>query len=184
MSKQCTNISDIRDNASSKNNHINETNVSTAQKILQKYNELETGDNDTQKQALNNDIQNRQLDPELQKQQREIELQKQYIKNMQENPEFRKQVAQQNENKEEKESSGIVDTVKNIIENSENKLKDVVIVILLYFALNFDMTNVLIKKYVPYLIDEHNEYTMVGIIAKAVLIGVLFFVISSVLEYL
>lgn len=182
MSSQCTNIENIKNKTGLNSNsaHINETNVSTAQQILQKFNELETGDNDVQKQALNNDMQNRQLDPELQKQQRELELQKQYIQNQQYMNQ--QQNVQQNNNQPVQKKEGIIDKIMELVNSSQDKLKYVVIIACLYVGLNLEVTNNLIKKYLSFVINEHNEINMNGIILKGIVLGMLYFVINIVFQ--
>lgn len=181
MSSQCTNIENIKNKTglSSNSAHINETNVSTAQQILQKFNELETGDNDVQQQALNNDMQKRQLDPELQKKHREIELQKQYIQNQQY---INQQQNQQQVNQPVQKKDGIIDKVMELVNSSQDRFKYVIIIAGLYIALNLEVTNNLIKKHISYVINEHNEINMNGIILKGVVLGLLYFVMNIVLQ--
>lgn len=181
MSSQCTNIENIKNKTglSSNSAHINETNVSTAQQILQKFNELEAGDNDVQQQALNNDMQKRQLDPELQKQQREIELQKQYIQNQQY---MNQQQNNEQVNKPVQKKDGIIDKIMNLINSSQDKLKYVVIITCLYVGLNLEVTNNLIKKYISFVVNEHNEINMNGIILKGVILGLLYYIMNIVLQ--
>ena len=146
---------------------------------MQKFNELETGDNDTQQQTLNNDMQNRQLDPELQKQHREIELQKQFIQNQQY---INQQQNSQQVNQQVPKKEGIIDKIIELVNSSQDKFKYIVIIACLYVGLNLEVTNNLIKKYISFVVNEHNEINMNGIILKGIVLGLLYFIINIVLQ--
>lgn len=178
MAQQSTPIENIRDRDSNNGPAINETNLSTAQQILQKYNEMDTGDADTQRQQVNGNMQERQLDPNMNKQQRLQELEdNQRIQQQNMNNNKNKQV-QQNTN-----TNNILNKLNDVIINSQDKLKDVVIVIFLFIGLNLDFFNNLIMHYVPFLFNE-NSLNMNGIIAKGLVGGLIFYIISTLLVVL
>lgn len=176
MANQSTPIQNVIESNSNPNPAINETNLSTAQQILQKYNEMERGDADVQRQQVNNNVQQRQLDPGMQQQQRIMELeQRAQMNNAQQNAQ---QNVQQNSNKKE---GSILNKLNVIISKSQDKLKDVVIVVVLFISLNMNIVNTLLGQYIPFILGEDGNVTMNGIIIKGVLTGILFYIISTLL---
>jgi len=177
MAQQSTPIENIIDRNPNNGSAINETNLSTAQQILQKYNEMEAGDADEQRQQVNGNVQQRQLDPNINQQQRLQELeQNQQIHNQN----LHKPTNQHNNlNNNNNNNNNILQKLK-IIKNSQQKLKDVVIIVFLFISLNLDLVNNLILQYIPMLFND-DKITINGIIAKGIIAGGIYYIISTLL---
>jgi hypothetical protein len=178
MVQQSTPIENIVDRNPNNGPAINETNLSTAQQILQKYNEMEAGDADVQRQQVNGNMQHRQMDPSMQQQQRLAELEK--VQQQQQLQQQEQHVQSENNNILNNTSGSIMDKLNMVIQKSQAKLKDVVVVVFLFIALNMGIVNKLLLQYVPFLGNE-GSLTMNGIIAKGLIAGVVFYVVSTLL---
>ena len=118
-------------------------------------------DADIQRQQVNNNVQQRQLDPGMQKQQRMIELEQTAKMNNQQN---NQQNEQKNGQQNNKNVGSILDKLNVIISNSQDKLKYVVIVVVLFISLNMNLVNNLLGQYIPFILGEDGNITMNGII--------------------
>lgn len=177
---QSTPIQNVTENNINDGPAINETNLSTAQQILQKYNEMEADNSDAQRQQVNGNMQNRQLDPNMQKQQRMAELEKTQLM-QQQFQQHRQQMQQQQENNKNNSGvTGILNKFNDIIKNSQEKLKDVVIVVILFIALNLDVVNNILINNIPF-ISTDGLLNINGVIGKGVVAGVVFFIVSTLL---
>jgi hypothetical protein len=180
MAQQSTPIHNITDNNANNEPAINETNLSTAQQILQKYNEMDTGDADSDRQQVNGNMQNRQMDPNMQQQQRLAELERNQQMQMQMQMQMQKQKQEKQENQNNNSVSGILNNLNKIIQKSQDKLKDVIVVVFLFITLNLNVVNKLLISHIPF-ISTDGVLNINGVISKGVIAGIVFFIISTLL---
>lgn len=172
MSRKSTPINNIiRDNNNNNDSRSEETD--SAQKILEKYNEYETDDNDAQLQRKNERSENIQMDTAINHQQRLSELER--IE--EENYELHRQNKVYANNQQNKGYVvGTIEKIKNILKHSTDKMKDSVIVIVIFIILNLEIVCNLLDKYIPFDLTGFN-----GIIIRGVFSGILFYIISTLL---
>ena len=146
---------------------------------------MEADNADSQRQQVNDNMQDRQLDPNMQKQQRLAELERTQMM-QQQYQQHRQQMEQQQQKKVKKNNSGvsgILNKFNNIIQNSQAKLKDVVVVVILFIVLNLDIVNNILIKHIPFISTE-GVLNINGVIGKSVIAGIIFFIISTLLVVL
>ena len=178
---QATPIHNVFNNKSDNTEAINETNISTAQQILQKYNQLDEDNSDVQRQELNNQVERRHLDPEIQKEQRLLELERMKQEYQKQQFEQQNHIQQNNQQQQPKlNNNGILSKLNLFIKKSQEKLKDTVIVLILFIILNIDIINKLLSKYIPFISNE-NGITINGVIIKGLIASTIFYLISTLL---
>jgi len=173
------NIINNNNNNNNNNNQISNDELSTAQQVLQKYNEYETDDNDEQLQRRNERAQNIQMDTVINQQQRIDELERIEQENIQLHKQNQEYVQTQDQNKNKGFVGDIIDKIKNIIQLSTNKIKDAIIVCIIFIALNLEIVCKLFEQYIPFDLSGFN-----GVVIKGVLSGVLYYIVSTLLVIL
>ena len=174
MSNQSTPIENLqgRDNGDDEGE-----NLTVAQQVLNKYNQMEQEpDADTERAELNQTMENRQLDPSMVNQHRMMEMQKArefQLQQQQQQQQFQQQAPPPPVQK------SFMNKIKDSLSNFGKQLKPVFIVILLLFVLGLPMVNKMMVKFIPKISNEMGVMNMKGLILKAILGGLVFYLLNT-----
>ena len=149
------------------------SNLSTSAQVLQKYNELENGPmHQTEERAqINTGTEQRQLDPAIANQHRMMELERARQYQMQYQQQHPPPVQQ------EPPKKGFMDNFKNMTNGLSGKMIGPLIIVVLFVLFNLGVVDKTLMKLIPKVANDYGHINMKGVILKALIVGILFFVI-------
>ena len=175
--------------------------LSTAEGVLQRYRELEhempargdqpptyqpppqgripdMQDADEDRAQVNKTMENRQIDPDLAKQHRMMEMQR-----VQEAQEQAQRGQMMHQAPPQMRSPGLMDRVRGVFANFRRNVKSLVIVVALFLLLSVGPLNAMLLKFMPFLGDGNGGPSFKFMLFKAVIAGILYVLLSSVLPF-
>ena len=149
-------------------------NLSTAQQVLEKYNQMEQEpDADTERAQVNQDMEQRQLDQAMINQHRMMEMQRAREYQLQQ------QQQQQPPPPPPPQKKSFMDKIKTSLSNIGKQLKGTVIVVILFLVLSLPMVNKMMLNVIPKISSDEGLMNMKGLLLKSLLAGVLFYVLNT-----
>ena len=150
------------------------SNLSASAQVLQKYNELE---NQTEERAqINHGTEQHQMDPGIANQHRMMELERAR--------QFQMQYQQENQQRQPPppppppSKQGFMDKIKNMTNNLGGKMVGPLIVVILFVLFNLEIVDKTLTKLIPKISNEYGSINLKGVILKAIIVGIIFFVIK------
>ena len=148
------------------------SNLSASAQVLQKYNELE---NQTEERAqINQGTEQHQMDPAIANQHRMMELERAR--------QFQMQYQQENQQRQPPPppppKPGFMDKIKNMTNNLGGKMIGPLIVVVLFILFNLGIVDKTLTKLIPKVRNEYGSINLKGVILKAIIVGIIFFVIK------
>ena len=148
------------------------SNLSASAQVLQKYNELE---NQTEERAqINKGTEQHQMDPAIANQHRMMELERAR--------QFQIQYQQENQQQQPPPppppKKGFMDKIKNLSNNLTGKIISPLIVIVLFILFNIGVVDKTLTRLIPKVANSYGNINLKGVILKAIIVGIIFFVIK------
>ena len=148
-----------------------DANLSASQQVLRKYNELE---NQTEERAqINTGMDQHQMDPALANQHRMMELER--ARQFQQQHQMQQQAPPQQA--PPPQNKGFMSNLKGMAGDLPSKLSGPLIVIILFVLFNMGVVNKTLTRFIPKIANEYGTINMKGIVLKAVIVGILFFIV-------
>jgi len=157
-------------------NTTDSSSLSASAQVLQKYNELENDHpNQTEERAqINTGTEQRQLDPAMANQHRMMELERARQYQMQ----YQQQHQDQNQQPPQKPpKKGFMDNLKNMTNGLSGKMIGPLIVVVLFVLFNLGVVDKTLVRFIPKVANNYGQVNLKGVILKALIVGILFFVI-------
>ena len=147
--------------------------MSASEQILQKYIELE---NQTpERKQINEGQEQRQLDPAIAEQHRMLEMERamQYQMENQQNMPQNNNVASSS-----KESGGFMSNLKDMAGGLMDLFSGPLLVVILFVLFNLGVVDKTLTRIVPLFANEYGNMNLKGVIVKAILVGIIFFIVK------
>jgi len=167
-------------------NDTDNSNLTTAAKVLQKYNELENNQPDEQynRDQINNETVQHQFESSYVNDHRMNELnrvhqyqqQQQYAE--QYPPQQQTQYYQNPELNKQVQNKGVMSKFKNITNSIFNNLLITLVVVGLFILFNLKVVDTTLIKLLPSLGNGYNGVNMKGLLFKGLLVGIVFLIIK------
>ena len=146
--------------------------MSASEQILQKYIELE---NQTpERKQINEGQEQRQLDPAIAEQHRMLEMERAMQYQMQNQP----NTQQNNAPAPTEESGGFMSNLKEMACGLMELFSGPLLVVVLFILFNLGVVDKTLTKLVPFFSNEYGNLNLKGVVVKAILAGIVFFVVK------
>jgi len=148
--------------------------MSASEQILQKYIELE---NQTPERAqINEGQEQRQLDPALANQHRMMELER--ARQFQMQQQVTRNQGQQPPSPQPETKAGFLSNIKDMAGGLMELFSGPLLVVVLFILFNLGIVDKTLTRVVPFLSNQYGNLNIKGVVIKALLAGIIFFVVK------
>ena len=148
--------------------------MSASEQILQKYIQLE---NQTPERAqINEGQEQRQLDPALANQHRMMELER--ARQFQMQQQVTRNQGQQQPPPQQETKAGFLSNIKDMAGGLMELFSGPLLVVVLFILFNLGIVDKTLTRVVPFLANQYGNLNIKGVVIKALLAGIIFFVVK------